>query len=280
MLKGIILSTIIVLPFFVNAQEVYRETEYGFGGGATQYYGDLNQSQQMNYIRWNGTAFLKHNINNYVAIEVAAMHGLMGGNDNLNKNTFQKLRNLSFESRFTELSANAEFNFLRYSLGDFDHRFTPYINLGVGVFRYNPYAYLNGKQYYLKPLGTEGQNFEQFKDRVYSNYALSLPVGLGFKFWVRKGVTFNFELCNRFTSTDYLDDVSTTYIGADLFPIPDPAPPYPVPALQLQDRSTELGVAPLGVAGRQRGISSTRDQFLTGFIGLSFRFLDYKCPRQ
>lgn len=264
----------------VQAQTIYKETEYGFGFGGAQYYGDLNQRQNINYVRPVGSAFFKHNFNSYIALEVCGAYGRVGGTDKLNKTSFEKLRNLSFESQVSELSANAEFNFLSYSLGDFDHRFTPYINLGFGVMRYNPYTYLNEKKYFLKPLGTEGQNFEAYKDRRYSNYALALPVGLGFKFWMTRGITLGGEILYRFTNTDYLDDVSTSYIGAENFPIPEPAPPYPVPAAQLQDRSTELGIAPIGLAGRQRGISGNNDQFVTAQIILSYRLKEYRCPRK
>jgi Domain of unknown function (DUF6089) len=263
----------------LHAQPIYKETEYGFGLGMSQYYGDLNQNQRLNYIRPSGSAFFKHNFNSYVALEICGSMGRLGGNDKLNKNTFEKLRNLSFESQFSELTANAEFNFLSYSLGDFDRRFTPYLNLGIGVFRYNPYAYIDNKKYFLKPLGTEGQNFEQYKERVYSNYSLCLPVGLGTKFWLSRGITLGTEINYRFTNTDYIDDVSTTYIGINNFPTPNPAPPYPIPAAQLQDRSAEFGGEALGIEGRQRGGSGSKDQFLTAQITLSFRLKEYRCPR-
>ena len=33
-------------------------------------------------------------------------------------------------------------------------------------------------------------------------------------------INISFEIAHRFTTTDYLDDVSTTYIGVDKFPAP------------------------------------------------------------
>ena len=50
-----------------------------------------------------------------------------------------------------------DFNFYRFMPGEADFRFTPYITLGAGIFNYDPYAYLNGDKYFLRPLGTEGQ---------------------------------------------------------------------------------------------------------------------------
>ena len=147
----------------------------------------------------------------------------------------------------------------------------------MGIFNYDPYAQIEGVNVKLRPLGTEGQAYAQYADRRYGRTAVSFPIGAGFKFWVAKGMTFGFEIINRMTSTDYIDDVSTTYVGADLFPNNTPSP-YPTFASQLQDRSVEVSTTPIGIKGRQRGISSTRDQFLTAQMYLSFRLPTYRCP--
>jgi hypothetical protein len=48
----------------------------------------------------------------------------------------------------------------------------------------------------------------------------------------------------------------------------------------LQDRSVERGGAltPLGTAGRQRGWSKQRDQYVIAEIGISFNIGSYRCP--
>jgi hypothetical protein len=263
----------------LRGQVIYRESELGLGIGVAQYYGDLNQSQRLNYIRPGVSIFYKYNFNSYIALKGNVSGNRVGASDALSNNIFQKSRNLSFESNVFSISANSEFNFFDYSLGDFDRRFTPYMNLGLGIMHYDPYAFFGKDKYFLKPLGTEGQNLPEFSDRKYSNLAMILPVGLGFKVWMIKGLTMSGEMTYHFTNTDYLDDVSTTYIGVENFPVIDPPPPYPLPAAQLQDRSVELGIPPIGVAGRQRGISGNKDQFLTAQIGFSYRLRDRRCPK-
>jgi hypothetical protein len=269
-----------ILLFFtcysVQAQVVYKETEYGFGAGASNYYGDLNQTQNFKNISYSASGFYKYNFNDYIAIKGCLNHAQIKGNDKTNTNTFEKLRNLDFTNQITELSVQGEFNFLKYTIGDFDKRITPYMNIGFGAFYHSPFTYLNDRKYFLKPLGTEGQNFVGYEDRKYSNINISLPVGLGVKFWVNKGITAGFEVLNRFTSSDYLDDVSTTYVGADKYIT---IPGLPNIEKQLQDRSTEVGTTALGVAGRQRGVASDKDQFLTAQVTLSIRFQEYRCPR-
>jgi hypothetical protein len=77
------------------------------------------------------------------------------------------------------------------------------------------------------------------------------------------------EFRYRFTNTDYLDDVSTSYA-------PDAFATGSLGYL-LSDRSYEKGVT-IGKQGRQRGNSLAKDAFATLHIGLSFNFQAYKCP--
>ncbi len=276
----ILLLSICMIAFGAQAQVVYKNTEYGFGLGGSNYYGDINQIQQFDYARYSGMAFFKYNFNPYISLKAMASYGKIGGNDKFNKTTFEKSRNLSFENDIFELGALAEFNFLHYEPGDFDARSTPYILLGFGVFKHDPYTTYAGKKYFLKPLGTEGQNLPAFSNRKYSRINADFITGLGYKFWMKGAMTMGFEASYRFTATDYLDDVSTTYIGTNLFPIPNPSDPYQSPSRQLQDRSVEGGFKALGnLPGRQRGISSNYDQFLFAHIFVSFRLAEYACPK-
>lgn len=82
-------------------------------------------------------------------------------------------------------------------------------------------------------------------------------------------------MLHRFTNTDYLDDVSTTYVGADKFPaLPDGTS---TPGFLLQDRSYEVGEV-IGVEGRQRGYAGQKDQFITAQFTVSFNLTSYRCP--
>jgi hypothetical protein len=96
------------------------------------------------------------------------------------------------------------------------------------------------------------------------------PLGMGIKYNISRTLNFHMEAAFRFTSTDYLDDVSTTYAGPDVF---DPL----TPAYFLQDRSYEVGI-PIGIAGKQRGFSAQRDQYIIVEAGLSVNITSYRCP--
>jgi hypothetical protein len=169
-----------------------------------------------------------------------------------------------------------EFNFFRFMPGDPDFRFTPYVTLGGSIFNYNPYAYLRGEKYFLRPLGTEGQNDTSFRDRrPYGSMAFAIPFGVGVKYALNERINIGFEIVHRFTGTDYLDDVSKTYPGETSFPAnPDGTPSV---AFLLSDRSYETGT-PIGVKGRQRGVSENKDQFVTATFFISFNLQSYRCP--
>ncbi|MBK6937299.1 MAG: hypothetical protein IPH18_10790 [Chitinophagaceae bacterium] len=134
-----------------------------------------------------------------------------------------------------------------------------------------------GRKVFLRPLNTEGQVSTLYPDRKpYNSMAFSIPFGGGVKYAINDRVNIAFEILHRFTTTDYLDDVSTTYVEPSLFP-PNPADGTPSDGFLLYDRSYELGT-PIGTPGLQRGNSKQKDQFVTAMIHLTFNLQSYKCP--
>jgi hypothetical protein len=185
-------------------------------------------------------------------------------------------RNLSFNSNVWELALQGDFNFFRFMPGESGYNFTPYITFGVGVFNYDPFAMLQDQKYFLRPLNTEGQGSPLYPDRKpYGSMAFSIPFGVGVKYCINERINIGFEIVHRITGTDYLDDVSKTYVDPSVFP---PLPNGdPSPAFLLHDRSYELGT-PIGKPGIQRGIATQKDQFATAIFYVSFNLQSYKCP--
>lgn len=259
----------------LGAQTFFSASEWGITLGGSQYFGDLNDHYGFHYVRPVAGMFARYHFNPFISGRVNLSYTKVGYEDKFNSNPYEKMRNLNFRSDVIEVSAQAEFNFFRFATGEENSRFTPYLTGGIGAFYYNPYTIYNDKRYYLRPLGTEGQNAGS-PERKYSKISMCFPIGAGFKYWMRPGMNFGFEIADRLTLTDYLDDVSTTYVGADKFPTD---PQNPNPAYVLQDRSVELNPNnPLGRAGKQRGNSSTKDQYMYFIFNLSFQLKTYKCP--
>jgi hypothetical protein len=271
-----------VCSFFLssklNAQNaIVQEGEFGIGIGAGQYFGDINTRGRLNTPKLAASLFFRKNFGNYIAMRIGASFAQLGYSDQYNThNSYMYSRNLSFNSKVWELSLQGDFNFFRFMPGEPEYSFTPYITIGAGVFSYDPYAYLQGQKIFLRPLGTEGQGSSLYPDRKqYSSMGISIPFGAGIKYAFNERINIGFEVLHRFTNTDYLDDVSKTYVNPAVFPLnPDGSTPN---GLLLSDRSYEIG-EPIGVPNRQRGNSQQKDQFITAMFHVTFNLQSYKCP--
>jgi hypothetical protein len=252
--------------------------EIGIMAGASQYFGDLNPDMHFNTPKPAVGVFFREQIGNYIAARAQAMFTQLGYSDVYNtQNEFEHRRNLSFNTNIWELTLLGDFNFFKFIPGEADHRYTPFISLGFGIFSYDPYAYYQGQKVYLRPLGTEGQGSAAFPNRKpYGTMAFCIPLGIGFKYNINPHINWGFEITYRFTTTDYIDDVSTTYAGINNFPtLPNGTPSI---SAALQDRSTETGTTPIGTEGKQRGYANQNDSYLIATLTLSFNLTSYKCP--
>ncbi|KAA2245303.1 hypothetical protein F0L74_04890 [Chitinophaga agrisoli] len=270
----VVLGMLFTLPVLAQ-NELQYVGELGLSVGGAQYFGDLNPRAAINTVKPAFGVYYRKYLNDYVGVRAHLRYARLGYSDIYNDNEFQRRRNLSFNTDVYELDLQGDFNFFRFEPGSYRYRFTPYFTGGAGLFYYNPFAYLNGKKYYLQPLRTEGQGTAEYPDRKpYSLVSYAFLLGGGFKYNVSRSVNIGVELLYRFAQTDYLDDVSKTYAGANLFPT-KPNGENTV-AYLLQDRSYATG-DPIGVAGRQRGNSRDKDQFVSLEFTISILFTTYKC---
>lgn len=262
--------------------QMYYETvytgEFGATIGGAHYFGDLNTRAAFNRPKPAVGIFFRKQFGNYVSARLSGHFAQLGYSDIYSKNEFQRLRNLSFNTNIYEVALQGDFNFFKFLPADPAHSFTPYVTLGIGLFNFNPYAYLDDQKFFLRELGTEGQTVAGgYKGRSpYSTTALMIPFGVGLKYNLTEKINISFEVAHRFTFTDYLDDVSTTYVGGDKFPTGPTG--LNSDAFNLQDRSYELNGKPFFVEGQQRGFSKQKDQYIIGEIGISFNLSKYRCP--
>jgi hypothetical protein len=262
----------------INAQDaIVQEGEFGIGLGTAHYFGDINTRARLNRLKPAATLFFRKNFGNYIAARIGASFAQVGYSDIYNShNEYMNRRNLSFNSNVWELTLQGDFNFFRFMPGEPQYNFTPYVTLGAGIFSYDPYAYLNDEKIFLRPLGTEGQGSPLYPTRKqYSTMGICFPIGAGVKYAINDRINIAFEILHRVTTTDYLDDVSTTYVDPAAFPLnPDGTPSQ---AFLLSDRSYETG-EPIGIPNRQRGNSKQKDQYITAMFHVTFNLQSYRCP--
>jgi len=190
---------------------------------------------------------------------------------------YRKFRNLDVRTDVWEVYSAIEFfplMFINREDEDYQPKLRPYVFGGVGIFHFNPQGSLsdaNGNKtwYDLQPLHTEGQGFAEYPDvKPYKLTQLNMPLGAGLKYFLYGNVNLGFELLYRKTFTDYIDDVSTTYIDPSLFN------KYLSPAdaniaIQIHDKSS--GVYTRTDPGLQRGNPKNFDAYFSFLFKIGLR---------
>jgi opacity protein-like surface antigen len=229
-------------------------------GGLSNYSGDLQDHkftlQQSNFAFGAG---LKYDVTPNIALRVAFNHGTIEGDDKKSSDPVLRARNLSFATKINEGSLLVEYTVFNME----EHKVSPFIYSGLSVFHFNPYAYDTlGNKVFLKPLSTEGQGIVAGHD-PYKLTQFAIPVGIGLKFRISENTVLAYELSARKTFTDYLDDLSTTYVDQALL-----AQQRGLKAVEMAYRGNELKDAnttyPEG--GSVRGGPKYKDwYYFTGF---------------
>ncbi|HPD65768.1 MAG TPA: DUF6089 family protein [Bacteroidia bacterium] len=206
-------TLLVSLPLLVSSQ--YWEA--GVFGGISTYSGDLTQFIDLKELHPAAGVLARYNVNQWFSVKANIYHGTISGNDANSRILDKKNRNLSFRSRLLDIGVQGEINLTGYKSGHPSYQSSPYIFFGLSLFRFNPKALYNHQWYALQPLCTEGQGTTKYNDR--KKYALTqicIPLGAGYKFAINRYWNVGFELGVRTTFTDYLDDVSKTYVESDI----------------------------------------------------------------
>lgn len=191
----------------LSAQNFFITGTYGASG----YRGDLQEiplSMLQARIAWGVGGNIQ--ISGHVAIDLEYNNARLSGNDRYNP--FNRKRNLSFKSNTDAFSLKGNYDFFDIN----SNFFSPYVFAGLSYFKFSPYIDLdNGSRIYLQEYSTEGQGF--FQDRnPYSLNEWAFPFGAGVHFAFSNKFQLKLFMEYRPTTTDYLDDVSTTYVDKNL----------------------------------------------------------------
>lgn len=279
-IKYLSLKLLLLLLLTNYASKAQEGVEFGGFLGVSHYFGDLNTDFSINDPGLAGGLIGRYNFNERIAVKLVGSVGSVSADDADSNNTFERRRNLNFQSRILDASAQLEFNFLPYVHGSKTEFFTPYLFAGLSVTHFNPQTRVcdsnpttpvsqcngNTSLVDLRPLGTEGQ----FQGEEYFTVAGGLAFGAGFKLSLNYEWSINIELSGRRLFTDFVDDVSGVYPDLD-----DLQNLRGDLAVALSDRSNPA----IGARGSQRGNSKTKDSigFLT--VGVLYYFGDLRCPK-
>jgi hypothetical protein len=109
---------------------------------------------------------------------------------------------------------------------------------------------------------------------------LEIPVGVGFKYYIKENMYVGFEVMHRKSFTDYVDDVSTTYIDNNLF-ANYLSPEQTAMANQLYYREYFV---PGQInnnrpsTNEQRGNPKQNDSFFSSILRFGWRLNDWNSP--
>lgn len=295
----LILTGIILLPIISKSQSSrWKRTRYeivggigvsafmgdlGGGGDASHFVSDFDFKAQRPVI----SAGMRYKILEPLAAKATLTYGIVSGSDQNSSDIYRLDRNLSFRSSLLELAVQAEYSIIkepvsnRYSLRR-KKKFTfkslmvnTYVFGGVAGFWFNPKGLDDGpggsgEWVKLQPLGTEGQGLMEGRDK-YSRVQLAFPFGIGLKYNLTRQISIGLEFGARYTLTDYIDDVSTTYIDNAWLASVNPQ------AARLADKSP-WSENPLesktGInygAGDQRGESKYNDFYFFSFVTVAYK---------
>lgn len=226
-----ILSTAQHTNFNTQTNWALNKKEWLFGGGLTQFSGDLggrNKLDDNHTLRdlnfpstsWNGMTGYRYRFYPLFATTTKLNLGLIKGDDALKTDAYQNSRNLHFRSYFVELSQRVDVILLanekmscsrlrpRQKIRNRYHQF--YAFAGIGLLYFNPEAQFNGSWTELQPLKTEGQGLNG-GPKSYKRVTATFPLGIGFRKDISRMWRLGAEIEYKFTTTDYLDDVGGVY---------------------------------------------------------------------
>ena len=231
-----------------------------------------------------GGIICRFNYSDFITLRGNALFGQISGSDKNYSDVAERYkRNLSFKSDIIEIGGTIEYNLFGYSETQRFNQASPYIFGGVAMFKFNPLGYFeympdvhtqaeygdlakyDGQWVELQPLSTEAQETTKFNERRrYALTQISIHIGIGYKQQFDDVWAWGVELGVRKTFTDYLDDISTTYVDPQIT-----RGSNGVLAAAMADRTPELKRTDLvndygseERLGAARGDETTKDWYL------------------
>jgi hypothetical protein len=295
MKNKLLIFTILILLSQVSIAQSWKyvRNEVQFGCGASNFLGDLGGSngigthgiRDLRLSRTRPTIMFgyKYMVTPVLSIKGSIITSYLSGDDATTTEYYRQNRNLHFRSELLEFAVSAELypftemtnhNYkVRGVWGSKTTTISPYFVVGVGFSLFQPKAMYNGDWVKLQPLGTEGQGLAGRPDK-YHRYTMSFPIGVGMKYLIDRSWSLGFEMSLRYTLSDYIDDVSTSYYIPEEIGLANGAI-----AEELSDRALNPSLGTTGVTQFtdgstnyfQRGNPNYNDAYMFAIFSVHYR---------
>lgn len=238
----------------------FAQLEVGLKAGGAFYFGDISANNQSSIHNAKETFGLhaRYYFKSNLSVQAGLNYAQIVGTDAYSAASTNR-RNLSVNTFINEFSVMPEYSFLNVKIGE-EAKFSMYAATGLSVFHFRPTTFYESSAYFpLQEVGTEGQGMAGY-DAPYSQVSLAIPMVLGTRFAITDFVSIEWTILNnRYTFTDYLDDVSTVYPNLDQLRAEKGQR-----AVDLSTRGTNRK------EGQSRGNADTNDWFGTATFGVNF----------
>jgi len=261
MVRSLIVVSLLLISSFSSAQ-FSRSKSWSYnltigasnmfsdlGGGPLQAHNDFRDFDLRATRPALGVGLTRHHKNLSLGLNLIATQ--LVAKDQYTTNRGRSYRNLSANTDLVEISLVSE----AYPFARSPRLNRFFVSGGVSAAYFKPKAKLGDNWIALRPLGTEGQLFEG-GEQPYNRFVVAVPLGVGYGLPLNRISNLKFHLGYRITYTDYLNDVSTTYVDAAQL-----AESGGANAATLADRSTS-GM----VAGTKRGNPSNNDHYVIATV--------------
>lgn len=284
-----VLATLLTLALFgCYAQHwKFMRHEVSIGIGTSHFLGELGGANDIGSSGFKGFKDMEFKLTRpalaagyrfyfspYFAFKGDISYGRLTGDDALTTEPFRQNRNLHFRAPVVELVARFEYYPLKEYFGHLYrtdgvvgkrvNHWSPYIFVGIGGAWFNPKAKYEGKWIALQPLKTEGVDYKRIMG--------VLPFGAGVKYALSDQLSIGLEMGLRYTSSDYVDDVSTVYLdhsGSDAMTQYLANPNIGTISTYTDGNYVYDPTAP----GMQRGDPNNKDAYLFTLATVNYKFL-------
>jgi hypothetical protein len=248
-----------LLPLLAAGQNFHFSSRFGLSG----YQGDLTKSSlSFSGVRFMGSLGVRYDLTERISLRSYLTLGGFKGDDKKGTPVMQA-RNLNFKSGLFEWEGGGQYSFLNPN----ESWWIPYAYAGVGLFHFKPTTKdVNGNKVSLQSLSTEGQGFIAGVKK-YKLTQFCIPLGFGIERSLNEDMRVGLELGYRFLFTDYIDDVSDTYVDQSTL-----LAARGQQAVDLAFRGDEVGQAFYPAGGTTRGSPAQKDGYYYIAITYTVRY--------
>ena len=228
--KNVLVLVMILISCIRVEAQVEKEKELPtvtIGIGSLTFDGDIGNGisvSSLSKIKAGYNLSIEQRIGNYIGVSLNGMYGKLADNEN------SATRNLNFQSKIIQGDLNLLFHFDNGLMLKRENEFAPYLSVGIGFLKFDPYGDLKDKSGipyvywkdgtihdvaqsdpnapYAVTLQRDYTYETQLKDSItnYKRHAAAIPIGVGFKFKITPKIGFNVGATYYFTMTDWIDN--------------------------------------------------------------------------